>query len=307
MDARVISGARSRAQQCRSCLIAGSWRGVGGSLNHQPEGLLLVDDPEHASRRGVGLAGYDLLDEAAERVDPGLRFDAVEQGGAMDVPGGQVRRACRRARTRTRPAPGGPKRREPSAACARALAAGTPRRRRRRTHRGAGACLRRPAHRGPRRGPAFQAKSASRGKIHDLVCQGLRASSCGQRQIVDADASAAPRSITRRCSSVRENRPSGRPCMAGNSHAIASPRRLAPGENGAGDLNAACPSTPAGAALRIFVASAPPDRMRCQAGRDLAIGHALSGIEHDPRTLHVLERQLLRSRDPLKAQRARPR
>jgi len=50
----------------------------------------------------------------------------------------------------------------------------------------------------------------------------LIASSCSQRQIVDADASVIPRSITSRCSSAREKRPNGRPCTTGSSHAIAS-------------------------------------------------------------------------------------
>jgi len=34
----------------------------------------------------------------------------------------------------------------------------------------------------------LKAKSGSRGKIHERTCQGLIASSCSQRQIVDADA-----------------------------------------------------------------------------------------------------------------------
>src|SRR4051794_12374889 len=69
--------------------------------------------------------------------------------------------------------------------------------------------------------PALAANSGSRRKIHDRVCHGLIASSRSQRQIVVADASVTPRSMTSRCSSVREKRPSGSPCVAGNSHAIA--------------------------------------------------------------------------------------
>jgi hypothetical protein len=49
----------------------------------------------------------------------------------------------------------------------------------------------------------------------------LIASSCNQRQIVDADASVTPRSITRLCSSAREKRESGRSWLRGSSHAIA--------------------------------------------------------------------------------------
>jgi hypothetical protein len=61
----------------------------------------------------------------------------------------------------------------------------------------------------------------ARGRSTKRVCHGLIASSCSQRQIVDADASVTPRSITNRCSSVHEKRPNGRPCVAGNSQAIA--------------------------------------------------------------------------------------
>ena len=50
----------------------------------------VVDDPEDRAGRGVGLAGHDLLDEAAERLDPGLGLAAVEEVGVVDVPGGQV-------------------------------------------------------------------------------------------------------------------------------------------------------------------------------------------------------------------------
>jgi len=31
-----------------------------------------------------------LLDQPAERLDPGLRLDTVEQVGVVDVPGGEV-------------------------------------------------------------------------------------------------------------------------------------------------------------------------------------------------------------------------
>src|SRR5213592_527949 len=58
-------------------------------------------------------------------------------------------------------------------------------------------------------------------KIQERCCHGFNASSWSQRQIVEAEASRTPRSTTRRCSSIREKRPSGSPCVAGNSHASA--------------------------------------------------------------------------------------
>jgi hypothetical protein len=54
----------------------------------------VVDDPEDGLGRRVGLAGHDLLNEAAERLDPGLGLAAPEQAGVVNVPGGQV---CQRA------------------------------------------------------------------------------------------------------------------------------------------------------------------------------------------------------------------
>jgi len=50
----------------------------------------VVDDPVDSARRCVGLCGHDLLDEPAERLDPGRGLDAVKQVGVVDVPGGQV-------------------------------------------------------------------------------------------------------------------------------------------------------------------------------------------------------------------------
>ena len=48
--------------------------------------------------------------------------------------------------------------------------------------------------------------------------------------------------------------------------------------------------------------SPPPDQTRrgIHPRRDLGIGQALGGIEHDPCALHILESQLLRTRNPLK-------
>jgi hypothetical protein len=51
----------------------------------------VVNDPVDRPGGGVWLAGHDLIDESAERLDPGLGFDAIEQVGVMHVPRGEVR------------------------------------------------------------------------------------------------------------------------------------------------------------------------------------------------------------------------
>ncbi len=53
-------------------------------------GGAVVDDPEHAPGARVGLGGHDLLDEPAERRDPGLLFAAADQPAAVNIPGGEV-------------------------------------------------------------------------------------------------------------------------------------------------------------------------------------------------------------------------
>jgi hypothetical protein len=78
----------------------------------------VVDDPEDAPRRRVGLCGHHLLDKAAERLDAGLGLDAVKQARVVDIPGRQVgqraaaavleldqRRTARRRRDRRMAAP----------------------------------------------------------------------------------------------------------------------------------------------------------------------------------------------------------
>jgi len=49
-------------------------------------------------------------------------------------------------------------------------------------------------------------------------------------------------------------------------------------------------------AFRGKPSSPPPNQPRrgIQARRDLGVGEALSGVEHDPRPLHILKWQLLR-------------
>jgi hypothetical protein len=51
----------------------------------------VVNDPVDSPGRRVRRCGHDLLDEPAERFDPGLVLDAVKQVGVVNVPRGQVR------------------------------------------------------------------------------------------------------------------------------------------------------------------------------------------------------------------------
>ena len=76
----------------------GGLDGVGPALAESFSGALpamaaaAVDDPVHAAGRGVGLGGHDLLNEPAERLDPGLLLTATEQSalGVMYVERGEV-------------------------------------------------------------------------------------------------------------------------------------------------------------------------------------------------------------------------
>src|SRR5579859_3466853 len=55
-----------------------------------PMRAAVVEDPEDAPGGAVRLAGHDLADEPAERLDAGPLLTAPEEPGAMDVPGGKV-------------------------------------------------------------------------------------------------------------------------------------------------------------------------------------------------------------------------
>ncbi len=50
----------------------------------------VVDDPEHAPRRGIRLDAHDLGHQPAEGLDAGLGLAAAEQPGPVDVPGGEI-------------------------------------------------------------------------------------------------------------------------------------------------------------------------------------------------------------------------
>src|SRR3954469_5193600 len=143
--------------------------------------------------------------------------------------------------------------------------------------------------------PALTAKPRSRTNSHERCCHRLIASSASQRQIVAADASVTPRWTTSRCSSVRENRPSGNPCVAGKSHAIALTSATCSGGKTARATRARLVLQ----ALKTLLgepSSPTPDqpRRRVQPRGDLCVRHALHRVQHDPRALHLLEGQLLR-------------
>src|SRR3954451_13274716 len=147
--------------------------------------------------------------------------------------------------------------------------------------------------------PALAANSGSRRKIHDRVCHGLIASSRSQRQIVVADASVTPRSMPSRCSSVREKRPSGSPCVAGNSHAIALTSATCCGGKTARATRARLVLKP----IQPIVEEAPSPLPHDPGGRiqprgDLGIGNTRGGVQHDPRPLNLLPRPLLSPRHP---------
>ncbi len=48
----------------------------------------VLEEPERRPGRRVRLPDHHLLDQAPERLDPGLILDAVEETGVVDVPGG---------------------------------------------------------------------------------------------------------------------------------------------------------------------------------------------------------------------------
>src|SRR3954454_7643016 len=149
--------------------------------------------------------------------------------------------------------------------------------------------------------PALTAKTRSRTNSHERCCHGLIASSASQRQIVAADASVTPRWTTSRCSSVRENRPSGNPCVAGNSHAIALTSATCSGGKTARATRARLVLQTLQALLGESSSPLAHDPGRgVQPRRYLGVVKTLSGIEHDPRPLHITKRHRLRARHPLK-------
>jgi hypothetical protein len=234
-----------------------------------------------------------------ERLDPGLGLDAVEQVGVVDVPGGEIgqraaaavfefdqRWTSRTDRHRLMAATSACRWDFSSAQITSSF--------------GAQPLALEHARVEVQRAGRLDRKSGSRGKIHDLVCHGLIASSCSQRQIVCAEASLTPRSITSRCSSTREKRAGGRPCDSGNSHAIALTSATC---SGGKTTRSTRPRLVAQPRQPMLGESSPPTtnqpRRAIQPGRDLGVVQPLGRVEHDPRALHIPEGQLLRPCGPL--------
>jgi hypothetical protein len=138
-------------------------------------------------------------------------------------------------------------------------------------------------------------------KSQQRCCQGLIASSCSQRQIVEAEASVTPRSTTSRCSSVRVKRDSGRPCVTGSSQAIALTSATCSG----GKTPRTARARFVGKSLETTLAkprspAADDLWMAVEPGSDLRVLRALGGIEDHPRPLHLTPGRRHRPRPPLK-------
>src|SRR4051812_17558963 len=117
-------------------------------------------------------------------------------------------------------------------------------------------------------------------KIQERCCQGFKASSCSQRQIVEAEASLMLRSTTSLCSSVREKRPSGSPYLAGSSQASAFTSAICSGGKTA-RATRALPVIEAGQPIleKPLAPAAHDFRCRLQPARDLGIALPLGRVQ----------------------------
>jgi hypothetical protein len=112
-------------------------------------------------------------------------------------------------------------------------------------------------------------------------------------------AGSTPRSITSRCSSTRENLESGKPLVAGSSQAIALTSAICCGGKTARATRARLVLEPFQPIIKEPSSPLPHDPGGgVQPDRDLGVRDTARRVEHDPRALHVLERQLLRPRTP---------
>ena len=110
-----------------------------------------------------------------------------------------------------------------------------------------------------------------------------------------------PRSITRRCSSTRENRESGSSCVRGSSHAIALTSATCSGGKTARSTRPRVILKP----IQPFSTeplSSPGDAIdgAVQPRGDVDVLHPVGRVEDHPRPLHHPERQRDRDRPPLK-------
>src|SRR5439155_12642637 len=117
------------------------------------------------------------------------------------------------------------------------------------------------------------------------------ASSRSQRAIVAADAAQTPRSITKRCSSAREKRDSGRPCSLGSAQATAFTAAICSGGKTARAARA-LPVIEPGHALLEEALPPASDHLgrRLQPARDLGIATPFGRVQDHLRPLHLLVR-----------------
>ena len=183
----------------------------------------VVDDDEHALRRGVGLDVHELLDQRVERLDPVLGRAAVEDLRATDVPRGQVAERAlplvlvldelpvaagcgRRAGVLASRSPGS--------------TVSRPRRRRSRLARAAGppsGPRRDRARARPSRGSPGRAGRSRSGSSRG----GSRPLTASARPSTAEICATIPRVTASRASSALDQRESGTPSSAGSSHANA--------------------------------------------------------------------------------------
>src|SRR6266540_3334700 len=158
----------------------------------------------------------------------------------------------------------------------------------------------RPSYRSRTRS-ALARNSGSVGNTHERYCQGLIASSASQRAIVEADASQIPRSTTSRCSSAREKRESGTPCVCGSSQAIAFTWAISSGGKTARTTRPR-PILEPRKPLVVEASSPASDdlRRRLQPPSDLHVRQALCGVEDHLRPLHDFVRQRVAGHAALK-------
>jgi hypothetical protein len=116
----------------------------------------------------------------------------------------------------------------------------------------------------------------------------LIASSESHRPIVDADASETPRSTTKRCSSVREKRESGRPCSLGSSHAIALTCATSSGGKTARATRALSVRQPLEALLAEASSPAPHDLgAQVEPASDLDVVETVRRVQDELGALHL--------------------
>src|SRR6266508_2074854 len=137
-------------------------------------------------------------------------------------------------------------------------------------------------------------------KIQERCCHGFNASSCSQRQIVEADALVTPRWTTSRWSSAREKRESGSPCVAGSSQASAFTSATCAGGKTARAARALAILEPGEALLEEPLPPAADHlRRRLPPAGDLGVAQPLGGVQDHLRPHHDLVRQRVAGDPPL--------